>query len=110
MRIESISRVALSMVAALCGVAIVALLLHGANSESERRLARQQALSEEFVDALRDLASHHSHAVSRVALGPGPAEEVRAELAGLDEATRDVEARLEALGDAGASDDVLSPL
>ena len=110
MRIASISRVSLTLVVTLCGVAIGALLLHGLGSDAERQLARQQGLSEEFVDGLRDLSAHHSYAVSRVALAPGLIDDVRAELDALDETTRRVEARLQALEAAGANATVLSPL
>ncbi|GAB3738903.1 hypothetical protein GCM10028794_22120 [Silanimonas algicola] len=110
MRIASISRVSLTMVVTLCGVAIGALLLHGTGSEAERRLARQQGLSEEFVDGLRDLAAHHSYAASRAALSPGQVDDVRAELEALGEATRRVEAKLQSLEAAGASATVIAPL
>jgi len=110
MRIATISRVSLSIVVTLCGVAIAALLLHRAGSDGERELARQQALSEAFIDRLRDLAFDHSHAVSRAALGPGLIDDVKTELADLDEATARVEERLEALEAAGAGPALLAPL
>jgi hypothetical protein len=110
MRIATISRVSLSIVVTLCGVAIAALLLHRAGSEGERELARQQELSEAFVDALRDLAFDHSHAVSRAALGPGLVDDIKADLADLDEATGRVEAQFDALEASGAGVALLSPL
>ena len=110
MRIASISRVSLTMVVALCGVAIGALLLHGTTSEAARQLARQQGLSEEFVDGLRDLASHHSYAASRSALSREMIDDARAELEALDETARRVEAKLQSLEAAGANATVMSPL
>ena len=110
MRIATISRVSLSFVVALCGVAIAALVLHRAGSEGERELARQQELSEAFVDALRDLAFDHSHVVSRAAQGLGQVDDVKADLAELDEATARVEAQFDALEASGAGAALLSPL
>lgn len=110
MRIATISRVSLSIVVTLCGVAIAALVLHRAGSEGERELARQQELSEAFVDALRDLAFDHSHVVSRAAQGLGRVDDVRADLAELDEARARVEAQFDALEASGAGAALLSPL
>lgn len=110
MRIATISRVSLTIVVTLCGVAIAALLFHGASSEAERRLAREQGLSEEFVDGLRDLAAEHSYAVSRAALAPGLIDDVRVELEALDETTRRIESKLQSLRAAGANAAVMSPL
>jgi len=110
MRIASISRVSLSIVVTLCGVAIAALWLHGAGSEGARRLAHQQGLSEAFVNDLRDLAAHHSYTAMQVALEPGRIEGVRAEFDALDETTGRVDAQLKALEAAGAEPAVLQPL
>jgi len=109
-KIASTGRLSLAAVVTLCGIALGALLLHGGGNEERIRLREQSLRTEQFVDALRDLAFTHTSLVVRVGRDGSGLDETTAELGSLDAPVKALEAQLAGLDAMGAGVGVVGPL